>query len=53
MSSGTALAALIIITGPTWVVYTNSYLIIQPNEAKALQFLENTLAQLKLRVLDF
>ncbi|MFQ3321623.1 MAG: regulator of protease activity HflC (stomatin/prohibitin superfamily) [Candidatus Thalassarchaeaceae archaeon] len=36
--SGTPLAGLIIITGPLWFVFTNSYMIIQPNEAKALQF---------------
>ncbi|MBT4803154.1 MAG: SPFH domain-containing protein [Euryarchaeota archaeon] len=31
-------SGLIIITGPLWLIYTNSYMIIQPNEAKALQF---------------
>lgn len=36
--SGSLAGALIIITGPLWMVYTNSYMIIQPNEAKALQF---------------
>ncbi|MCP2507479.1 MAG: SPFH domain-containing protein [Candidatus Thalassarchaeaceae archaeon] len=36
--SGTFISALIIITGPLWLIYTNSYMIIQPNEAKALQF---------------
>lgn len=32
------LSVFIIITGPLWMIYTNSYMIIQPNEAKALQF---------------
>ena len=35
---GDFISALIIITGPLWLIYTNSYMIIQPNEAKALQF---------------
>ena len=35
---GDFISALKIITGPLWLIYTNSYMIIQPNEAKALQF---------------
>ena len=38
IGSASIISALILISGPTWVIYTNSYLIIQPNEAKALQF---------------
>ena len=38
LASGSVVGALIIITGPLWLLYTNSYVIIQPNEAKALQF---------------
>ena len=38
LSMSNMLSVLIIITGPLWLIYTNSYMIIQPNEAKALQF---------------
>ncbi|MBT3641507.1 MAG: SPFH domain-containing protein [Euryarchaeota archaeon] len=38
LSMSNTFSGLIIITGPLWLIYTNSYMIIQPNEAKALQF---------------
>jgi regulator of protease activity HflC (stomatin/prohibitin superfamily) len=38
LSMSNMFSVLIIITGPLWLIYTNSYMIIQPNEAKALQF---------------
>ena len=38
LSTSNMFSGLIIITGPLWLIYTNSYMIIQPNEAKALQF---------------
>mgnify|MGYP003682033251 FL=1 len=38
LSMSNMFSGLIIITGPLWLIYTNSYMIIQPNEAKALQF---------------
>jgi len=38
MATGNIVAILIIITGPLWFLYFNSYVIVQPNQAKALQF---------------
>jgi regulator of protease activity HflC (stomatin/prohibitin superfamily) len=38
MATGNIVTILIIITGPLWFLYFNSYVIVQPNQAKALQF---------------
>ena len=38
MAAGNIVTILIIITGPLWFLYFNSYVIVQPNQAKALQF---------------
>lgn len=38
LASGNIVAILIIITGPLWFLYFNSYVIVQPNQAKTLQF---------------
>ena len=38
MATGNIVAILIIITGPLWFAYFNSYVIVQPNQAKTLQF---------------